>query len=119
MNYYHYRESQEVADSIVHVDSINGNNLPSDADYQPLLTTSVTMAGALLVSLGGCSLGGMSLNLSVSMIETDRTGMAKDLTYTSVSSAAEYTAICRLVVLGNRLKVLCVVYTTSESIQHV
>ena len=39
------------------------------------------MAGALLVSLGGCSLGGMSLNLSVSMIETDRTGMAKHLTF--------------------------------------
>ena len=50
------------------------NNNIANVDYQPLLRTSVTVTGALLASLGGCSITGMSLELNVSIVESESQG---------------------------------------------
>ena len=66
-----HRESGVVTDLLVRVNSSN----VTDINYQPLLRTSVTVTGALLVSLGGCSVSGMSLRLNVSIIESGSKGI--------------------------------------------
>ena len=59
------RKSGATTNSLVRVNSSNVTNL----DYQPLLMTSITVTGALLASLGGCSVSGMSMRLNVSIVE--------------------------------------------------
>ena len=65
-----YRESGAAT---VFLARVNGNNV-TNVDYQPLLRTSITVTGALLASLGGCSITGMSLGLNVSIMESGSQG---------------------------------------------
>ena len=62
---YEYRENGATTDSLDRVNSTTVN--VTNVDYQPLLRTSVTVTGALLASLGGCSITEMSLGLNVSI----------------------------------------------------
>ena len=43
-------------------------------NYQPQLRASVTVTGAFLASLGGCSIRGMSLGLNISILESRSQG---------------------------------------------
>ena len=65
-----YRENGAATDGLARVNSSNVINV----DYQLLLRTSVTVTGALLASLGGCSITGMSVELNVSIIESGSQG---------------------------------------------
>ena len=47
----------------------------TNVNYQSLLSTSVTVTGALLASLGGCSVRGMLLELNVSILESGSPGI--------------------------------------------
>ena len=66
------RQNGATTNSLARVNSRNVTN----ADYQPLLNTSVTVIGALLASLGGCTVLGMSLGLNVSIMEPGSRGTA-------------------------------------------
>ena len=66
----HHRKSGAITNSLIRVNSSNVSNL----DYQPLLMTSVTVTGALLASLGGCSVSGMPMRLNVSIVEPGSKG---------------------------------------------
>ena len=67
------RQNGATTNSLARVNSSNVTN----ADYQPLLMTSITVTGALLASLGGCTVLEMSLGLNVSIMEPGSRGTVK------------------------------------------
>ena len=56
---------------------VNGSNF-NIPGYHPLLSTPVTVTGALLVSPGSCSIAGMSLQLNVSFVESQSAGIYRE-----------------------------------------
>ena len=66
-----HRESGVVTNLLARVNSSN----ITDVNYQLLLSTPITVTGALLAGLGGCSVSGMSLRLNVSIIESESKGI--------------------------------------------
>ena len=65
------RQSGAITDALARVNAAtNVTNL----NYQPLLGTSVTVTGALLASLGGCSIRGMTLGLNISIVVSGSQG---------------------------------------------
>ena len=76
-----YRESGAIAADLA---KVNESDI-TKVDYQPLLGTSVTVTGALLASLGNCSIAGMSLGLTVTFTESDSQGKANPSCMTIIS----------------------------------
>ena len=70
-----HRQSGATADSLARVNSTTTNI--TNLNYQQLLGTSVTVTGALLASLGGCSITGMTLGLNVSIMESGSQGTVR------------------------------------------
>ena len=68
---------------------VNSSNA-ADVDYQPLLRASITVTGALLASLGECSISGMSLGLIISIIESGSKGMQLAHATTSMAIMTEF-----------------------------
>ena len=66
-----YRESGVAIDLLAIVNNGNITNI----GYQALLRTSITVTGALLVSLGRCSVSGISIGLNISIIGSESAGI--------------------------------------------
>ena len=71
-----YRESGVAIDFLARLN--NGN--VTDIGYQALLRTSITVTDALLVSLGHCSVSGMTMRLNISIIESESEGIQLSVT---------------------------------------
>jgi hypothetical protein len=76
---------------------VNNRNV-TDIGYQALLRTSITVNGALLVSLQGCSVSGMSLGLNISIIESKSEGIQaiSDHADAYIKFVAMHSSMCDL-----------------------